>query len=164
MGNWKGEIDMEWKIKKYNELTIEELYSILKARIEVFVVEQNCSYQDCDGKDKKAYHLFLEDNGDVIAYTRILEKGISYDEVSIGRFLVKDKYRRKGLAKEMLKRAINFIEETLNEKSIRLSGQVYIKGLYKSFGFEEVSDIYLEDNIPHVEMLYKLDKNKKQLP
>lgn len=149
---------MEWKMKRYKDLTIEELYSILKVRNEVFVVEQNCPYQDCDGKDKKAYHLFLEDNGDVIAYTRILEKGVSYDEISIGRFLVQEKHRRKGLAKEMLKRAINFIEESLNEKSIRLSGQVYIKDLYKSFGFKEVSDIYLEDNIPHVEMLYKSDK------
>lgn len=148
---------MEWKIKRYKDLTIEELYSILKVRNEVFVVEQNCPYQDCDGKDKHAYHLFFEDNGDIIAYTRIMEKGISYDEVSIGRFLVQERYRGKGLAKEMLKRAINFIEESLNEKYIRISGQVYIKDFYKSFGFEEVSDIYLEDDIPHVEMLYKSD-------
>lgn len=155
---------MEWKTKKYNELTVEELYNILTVRNEVFVVEQNCPYQDCDGKDKHAYHLFLDDNGDVIAYTRILEKGVSYDEVSIGRFLVQEKYRGKGLAKEMLLKAISFIEESLNEKAIRLSGQVYIKEFYKCFGFKEVSDTYLEDDIPHVEMLYKSDKTKKQVP
>ena len=149
---------MEWKIKKYKDLTIEELYRILKVRNEVFVVEQNCPYQDCDGKDKHAYHLFLEDNGDVIAYTRILEKGVSYDEVSIGRFLVCEKYRGKGLAKEIIVKAISFIEECLNEKAIRLSGQVYIKDFYKSYGFKEVSDTYLEDDIPHVEMLYISDK------
>lgn len=148
---------MEWKIKKFKDLTIEELYDILKVRNEVFVVEQNSPYQDCDDKDKQSYHLYLEDNGEIIAYLRIIEKGISYNEVSIGRFLVRQKHRGKGLAKEMLKRAINFVEESLNEKSIRLSGQVYIKDLYKSFGFEEVSDIYLEDDIPHVEMLYKSD-------
>lgn len=155
---------MEWIIKKYKDLTIEELYNILKARNEVFVVEQNCPYQDCDGKDKQAYHLFFEDNGDVIAYSRILNKGISYDEVSIGRFLVLRKYRGKGLAKEMLVKAIEFIEESLNEKAIRISGQVYIKDFYKSFGFEEVSDIYLEDDIPHVEMLYKSGNSERQAP
>ncbi|MFA5522860.1 MAG: GNAT family N-acetyltransferase [Tissierellales bacterium] len=152
---------MEWQIKKYSDLTIDELYSILKVRNEVFVVEQNCPYQDCDEKDKQAYHLFLDDNGDIIAYTRILEKSVSYDEISIGRFLVKEEYRRKGLAKELLVRAMNFIEESLNEKTIRLSGQVYIKDLYKSFGFKEVSDIYLEDDLPHVEMLYNSYTIKK---
>lgn len=149
---------MDWKIKKYKDLTIEELYRILKVRNEVFVVEQNCPYQDCDGKDKLAYHLFLEVNGNIIAYTRILDKGVSYNEVSIGRFLVQEKHRGKGLAKEMLVKAISFIEESLNEKAIRLSGQVYIKDFYKSFGFKEVSDTYLEDDIPHVEMLRKSDK------
>lgn len=149
---------MEWKIKKFENLSIEEIYKMLKVRNEVFVVEQNCPYQDCDGKDTQAYHLFLEDSGDVIAYTRILEKGVSYDEASIGRFLVKEEYRGKGLAKEMLVRAINFVEESLKENSIRLSGQVYIKDFYKSNGFKEVSDTYLEDDIPHVEMLYTSDE------
>mgnify|MGYP000164786528 CR=1 FL=1 len=152
---------MEWKIKKYEDLTIDELYNILKVRNEVFVVEQNCPYQDCDEKDKRAYHLFLEDNGEIIAYSRIIEKGVSYDEVSIGRFLVQKKYRGKGFAREMLSKAIKFIEESLNENAIRISGQVYIKEFYKSFGFKEVSDVYLEDNIPHVEMLYESEEIAK---
>lgn len=152
---------MEWKIKKYEDLTIDELYNILKVRNEVFVVEQNCPYQDCDEKDKRSYHLFLEDNGEIIAYSRIIEKGVSYDEVSIGRFLVQKKHRRMGFAREMLSKAIKFVEESLNENAIRISGQVYIKEFYKSFGFKEVSDVYLEDNIPHVEMLYKSEEIAK---
>lgn len=149
---------MEWKIKRYKELTIEEIYNILKVRCEVFIVEQQCPYQDCDGKDERAYHLFLENNEDIIAYLRILEKGVSYEEVSIGRFLVAKNYRKKGIAREMLTKGINFIEESLNETSIRISGQVYLKEFYESHGFKIVSDIYLEDNIPHVEMLYKKHK------
>lgn len=149
---------MEWKIKKFEDLTLGEIYNILKVRCEVFVVEQQCSYQDCDGKDKNAYHLFLENNGNIIAYLRILVKGVSYEEVSIGRFLVAKEYRKKGIAREMLVKGIKFIEESLNETSIRISGQEYLKDFYESHGFKIVSDIYLEDNIPHVEMLYRKHK------
>lgn len=149
---------MEWKIKKFEDLTLGEIYNILKVRCEVFVVEQQCSYQDCDGKDKNAYHLFLENNGNIIAYLRILVKGVSYEEVSIGRFLVSKEYRKKGIAREMLVKGIKFIEESLNETSIRISGQEYLKDFYESHGFKIVSDIYLEDNIPHVEMLYRKHK------
>lgn len=149
---------MEWKIKKYEDLTVDELYNILKIRNEIFVVEQNCPYQDCDGKDKQAYHLFLVNDNDIIAYTRILKKGVSYEEVSIGRFLVAEKYRGKGIAKEMLSKSIDFIEEVLGEKEIRISAQVYIMNLYLKYGFKKVTDTYLEDGIPHVEMLYKSDK------
>lgn len=145
---------MNWKIKRFQELTKEELYEIIKTRNEVFVIEQQCFYQECDGKDKNAYHLFAEENSKMIAYLRILEKGASYDEISIGRVLVCKDYRKKGLAKNMMLKAIEFIENELKEKSIRISAQEYLINFYKSLGFEKVSDVYLEDGIPHLEMLY----------
>jgi len=142
-------------MKKFKELKGEETYKILKIRNEIFIVEQLCAYLDCDGKDIEAYHLFLKDNKEIVAYLRILKKGVSYDEISIGRVLVHKNYRRKGIAKEMMKKAINFIEDSLNEREIRIEAQVYLIHFYKSFGFEEVSNMYLEDDIPHIEMLYK---------
>lgn len=146
---------MNWKVKKFSELTTNELYEILKIRVEIFVVEQDCVYQDLDSKDKVSYHLFLEDNEEIIAYLRILPKGLSYPEVAIGRVLTKATYRKKGLSREMVKRAIDFVSDTLEEKKIRISAQAYLVEFYKSFGFEPTSDIYLEDGIEHIEMLYQ---------
>jgi len=146
---------MKWEIRKFNELSGDEVYEILKLRSEIFVVEQECIYEDCDGKDKNSYHLFAKENGQIILYLRILEKGISYDEISIGRVLIYKEYRGKGLAKLMMTRAIQFIENTLNEKIVRISAQEYLLNFYLSLRFVKVSEVYLEDNIPHVEMLYK---------
>lgn len=146
---------MNWEMKKFNELSGEEIYEILKLRSEVFVIEQQCIYEECDGKDNKSYHLFAKENGQIIAYLRILEKGVSYNEISIGRVLTDKKYRGKGLAKQMMLRAIEFIENNLNEKVIRISAQEYLINFYSSLGFVRVSEVYLEDNIPHIEMLYK---------
>ncbi len=146
---------MDWNIKKFNELTVNELYEILKIRAEVFVVEQNCIYQDLDSKDKASYHLFLEDSEEIAAYLRILPKGISYPEIAIGRVLTKASYRKKGLAKEIMKKAIDYITDSLEEKKIRISAQLYLLEFYKDLGFEPISDIYLEDGIEHIEMLYQ---------
>lgn len=146
---------MKWELKKFDELNVEEIYKILKLRIEVFVVEQECAYQDCDGKDQKSYHLFLEDEGRIAAYLRILKRGLSFDEVAIGRVIVNKDYRGKGLAREMMLKAIKFIEEELNEKEIKIQAQVYLVDFYGSLGFKKISEEYLEDNIPHVDMLYK---------
>ncbi|WP_027629374.1 GNAT family N-acetyltransferase [Ruminiclostridium cellobioparum] len=146
---------MNWNLKKFNEMTTEELYEILKLRNEIFVVEQQCAYQDCDDKDKKALHLFLQDKDEITAYLRILEKGVSYNEISIGRVVVNKNYRGKGLAKEMMLAALKYIDENLHEREIRISAQAYLLKFYKSLGFHEVSEQYLEDNIPHVEMLFK---------
>ena len=145
---------MNWQIKKYNELTTDEIYEILRVRNEVFVVEQKCPYQDCDSKDKSAYHLFSMEDGNIISYLRVLEKGISYKEISIGRVLVAKNARGKGLAKEGISKAINFIRNNLKEASIRISAQAYLISFYKTLGFSEVSEVYLEDDIPHIEMLY----------
>ncbi|MDF2880325.1 MAG: acetyltransferase [Clostridiaceae bacterium] len=145
---------MNWKMKKFNELNVKEIYEILKLRNQVFIVEQQCPYLDCDGKDMKAYHLFQENNNEIAAYLRILEKGVSYNEISIGRVLVNSKYRGKGLARQMMKEAIEFINDQLNESNIRIEAQAYLIDFYKSFGFKQVSQVFLEDNIPHIEMLY----------
>lgn len=146
---------MKWELKKFDELKIDKLYEILQLRSEVFVVEQECAYQDCDGKDKKSYHLYLEDDGRIIAYLRILKRGLSFDEVSIGRVLIHKDYRGKGLAREMMMKAIRFVEEELNEKEIKIQAQAYLVDFYGSLGFKQVSEEYLEDNIPHIDMLYK---------
>lgn len=118
-------------------------------------MEQNSVFQDCDDKDKLAYHLFVEDEGHIIAYLRILPRGIKYDEISIGRVVVSKQHRGKGIAREMMLKAIRFIEDNLNESEIRISAQAYLLNFYKSMGFKQVSEIYLLDGIKHIEMLYK---------
>lgn len=146
---------MNFQIKKFKELKVDEIYAILRIRNEVFVIEQRCIYQDCDEKDQSAYHLFCKKDGKIAAYLRILEKGVSYNEISIGRVLVDSKYRGQGLAREILLKAIDFIEKDLNEKEIKISAQEYLVNFYKSLGFVITSDVYLEDGIPHIEMIYK---------
>ena len=146
---------MNYNIKKFSELENNELYQILELRSEVFVVEQNCAYNDVDNKDQDAYHLLLEDNKKIVAGLRILKKGVSYDQISIGRVVVSKTHRGLGIAKEMMLKAIEFIENDLNEKEIKISAQAYLIEFYKSIGFVEVSQVYLEDDIPHIDMLYK---------
>lgn len=144
---------MKWKIKSFNELSVDELYKILELRSKVFVVEQECIYQDCDRKDIGAYHLFCTDNDKAVATLRILNKEVSYPEISIGSVAVDKEYRRKHLGRKSMEMAIDFIKETYGDSPIRISAQLYVKDFYKSLGFREVSDIYLEDDIPHIEML-----------
>lgn len=146
---------MNWKIKKFNELNVEEIYKILGLRNEVFIVEQECAYMDCDNKDFNSYHLFAEENGEIVAYLRILEKGISYDEISIGRVVVKKDYRGRGISREMMLKAIEFVENNLNEDIIKIQAQSYLLNFYGSLGFKGISSEYLEDNIPHIDMIYK---------
>ncbi len=148
---------MKWSLKKFSELTNHEIYKILKLRNEIFIVEQSCPYMDCDGKDEESYHLFAEDGEDIIAYLRIIKKGIIYDDVAIGRVCVNKKYRKNNLGREMLLRAISFIESELKEKKIKIQAQSYLYDFYKSLGFNEISDTYLEDGISHIDMIY----NKK---
>lgn len=149
---------MTFIIKKFEEFSLKDFYEIVKIREEVFIVEQTCVYQECDGKDQKAFHLVCMEDSKVLAYLRILERGLSFDEISIGRVLVKREYRGRGLAKKLIEKALNFIEDRLNENTIRISAQEYLTEFYGSFGFKPVSDTYLEDGIPHVEMLYTKSK------
>lgn len=126
----------DWKFKKFHELTTVELYEILKLRAEVFVVEQDCPYQDIDDKDKVAYHLFLEDTNDVVAYLRILPENVSFDDMAIGRVIVKKSHRGKAISREMINIAIAFIINGLGKTKIRLSGQAYLSEYYESLGFK----------------------------
>ncbi|WP_113928074.1 GNAT family N-acetyltransferase [Bacillus sp. P14.5] len=144
---------MSWNIKKFDELTNTELYNLLRERTIVFVVEQNCPYLEVDGKDPSSYHLFKEDDGEIIAYLRILPAGVSYQEVSIGRVFVKKEYRGQGLADELLSKGLEFIEKELNETTVKIQAQDYLRKFYGSFGFQPISETNLEDNIPHVDML-----------
>lgn len=142
-------------IKNFGELDREELYEILKLRSDVFIVEQNCAYPDCDGKDRFAHHLYVEKNGHLVGYLRILNKGQTFDQVAIGRVAVREDYRGIGLARHMMNKAMLFIREYLHETEIRLSAQQYMTGFYESLGFSAISEGYLEDGIPHIDMAYK---------
>ena len=151
---------MNTVIKNFSELSTEEIYNILKLRSEVFVVEQNCIYQDIDEKDQKAVHLFLEKNNEIIAYTRIFKKGDYYEEnPSIGRVVVSKKERGKKLGKEIMIKSINFIKKELKERKIELSAQKYLDKFYKDLDFYSEGEDYLEDGIPHQRMFYDLVRN-----
>ena len=144
-------------IKNFSELSTEEIYNILKLRSEVFVVEQNCVYQDIDEKDKKATHLFIEKNNEIIAYTRIFKKGDYYEEnPSIGRVVVSKKERGKNLGKEIMLNSIEFIKKELEGRKIELSAQKYLDKFYKDLEFYSEGEDYLEDGIPHQRMFYDL--------
>lgn len=142
-----------WKIKTFDEFTVPELYSILKARIDVFVIEQNCPYPDLDNYDQKAVHIWAEKNGEVLAYCRIFNKGIKYDETSIGRVLTTEKARGKSLGKLLIQYAVDTIENRFRTSEIRISAQDYLLRFYTGFGFEDTGNKYLEDDIPHTEMI-----------
>ncbi|QDP39116.1 GNAT family N-acetyltransferase [Radiobacillus deserti] len=146
---------MEWMYKRFDELTALELYQIIKARIDVFVVEQDCPYPELDNHDQAAVHLYLHHDKDIVAYARLLPPGSTYCQASIGRVLVHSNYRGGGYGKELLIRSIDYIINEWQEKEIKIQGQEYLRRFYGSFGFEEISDVYLEDGIPHVDMLLK---------
>ncbi|KGP71772.1 GNAT family N-acetyltransferase [Pontibacillus yanchengensis] len=146
---------MEWKLKSYSELTKEQLYTILAERIQVFVVEQNCPYPEIDGYDQQAHHLWLEEEGKIVAYCRLFQGGIKYKEASIGRIFVHKDYRGKRYAREMLHRAISLLTDTWGEKGIKIQAQHYLLEFYQSLGFKEITEVYMEDGIPHLDMVVK---------
>lgn len=144
---------MEFEILHFNQLTANHMYEIAKARFEVFVCGQKITEeQDFDDKDKECHHVMLWDDGKVVAYSRIVPKGMGYDHYSIGRVLVLDSHRRKGIAQAMMKECLKFIKETLDENVVVLSAQLYVKDLYESVGFKPISEVYDEVNIPHIKM------------
>lgn len=144
-----------WKIKTFEEFTVPELYQVLKARVDVFVVEQNCPYPDLDDYDQKAIHIWAEENGDVLAYCRVFDKGIKYHETSIGRVLTTENARGKSLGKLLIQYAVETIENRFHTSEIRISAQDYLLKFYAGFGFEDTGKKYMEDDIPHTEMLKK---------
>lgn len=145
---------MGFEKKTFSEIDGCRLYKILKLRSDVFVVEQACPYPDMDGNDFDAIHIYIESGEDIEAYCRILQKGVTFPEAAIGRVVVNPGHRGKGLARELMEYAMRYVGEVLNESRIMLSGQSYLKTFYESLGFRAVSDEYLEDGIPHYDMLY----------
>ena len=145
---------LSWTIKPFNELTLTELYTLLRLRVEVFVVEQNCPFQDIDGLDDQAYHLLgYTAAGELAAYARLFDAGISYEQAAIGRVAVGLAHRRLGLGQELMQQAVAQCEMLFGVQAIKLGAQLYLKRFYEGFGFVQCSEGYLEDGIPHIPML-----------
>lgn len=147
---------LTWKLYKFEELTAAELYEMLKLRVDVFVVEQKCPYPELDNLDQQSVHLAYKENGEILAYARLVPAELKYGVPSIGRVIVSSDARGRGLARELVRRSIDFIFTEWKPEEIRLQGQLYLKEFYQSFGFNPISDVYDEDGIPHLDM--KLDK------
>ena len=141
-------------IKPYNELSKDQFFDILKLRIEIFVVEHSCYNQELDDDDKEAFHVFIYNDGIIVAVGRIIPDLIN-KEVKIGRIAVKMEYRKKGIASSLMNDIMNFIAKNFSEFSILLSAQTYLVKFYQSYGFKEVGDNYLEDGIEHINMALK---------
>jgi len=144
---------MEIKIKTFNEFSLDELYRVLQLRSEVFVVEQDCVYQDIDGKDQKALHVLGFKNKELIAYSRCFDKGNYFEEASIGRVIVKQNERKFSYGHELLKASLAAIESRFKTTKIKISAQVYLTKFYESHGFQQIGQGYLEDGIPHIAMI-----------
>ena len=142
---------MELTIKHFDELSAQELFEIYRSRVAVFVVEQNCPYQEVDEADRHAYHITLREDGELVAYLRVVEQNVLRPEVTIGRVL--SLKRRKGYASRLLAEGIRVAEERLNADRIVIEAQTYAMPLYEKAGFVPVSEEFLEDGIPHVRML-----------
>jgi ElaA protein len=138
----------------FADLSPHKLYEILKRRQEIFIVEQNCLYVDCDDKDQNAHHVLLLDGETVVAASRVLAPGISYTEYSsIGRVVVKDTYRGQGLGKKIMEEAILLTQKLYPSTDIKISSQCYATGMYEKVGFTQVGESYMEDGIPHIGMI-----------
>lgn len=143
---------MNWDCKKFDELTVFELYAILRLRNEVFVVEQNCVFQDADNKDQECFHLMCWKEGFLAAYTRIVPAGLIYKETSIGRVVTSGKLRGSGLGRELMQKSIDYICKLFGSVPIKIGAQLYLKHFYEELSFIQSSDIYIEDGIEHIEM------------
>lgn len=144
--------NITFKIKRFDALSADELYSVLQLREAVFIVEQNCVYQDIDGKDGKALHVIGEYNGKTVAYARLFKSGDYFDQASIGRVVVATDYRDRKWGHDLMREAIGAVEKYFGEKQITISAQEYLKKFYESHGFVKTSETYLEDDIPHIQM------------
>ncbi len=144
---------LEFKIKRFKELLTLELYQLLQLRSEVFVVEQNCVYQDIDSKDEKAIHILGKFEDKIVVYARIFNAGAYFENASIGRVVISEKYRTQKWGHELMKKAISSIESEIGVQPITISAQLYLKKFYENHGFVQLGEMYLEDGIPHIEML-----------
>lgn len=146
-------MNITWSIKRFPDLDINELYALLQLRAKVFAIEQNCVYQDLDDRDQDAVHVMGYDSDQIVAYSRLLPKGVSYEDVSIGRVVTDPAYRRYGIGKELMKVSIDACYQYFGTGPIRISAQLYLRAFYESFSFVAVTEPYIEDHILHIEML-----------
>jgi ElaA protein len=139
--------------KTFQELTTKELYDLLQLRVDVFCVEQNCVYQDLDGKDEKALHVIGKKDNKIIAYTRVFKPGDYFKESSIGRVVVSKDERQHKYGYDIMEASIRAVKDYFNETTIKLSAQTYLRKFYNNLGFKEIGEEYLEDGIPHIAMV-----------
>ena len=144
---------IQWINKNFDELSVHELYAILRLRSEVFVVEQNCVFQDMDNKDQSSWHLMGWENNMLVAYTRLIPPGVSYPIASIGRVITSQAARGTGTGKLLMEKSIEEAKRLFGNVPIKIGAQLYLKEFYNSFGFKQSSDIYDEDGIDHIEMI-----------
>ena len=145
---------INWVVKKWSALIANEIYFILRLRSEVFVVEQDCVYQDIDGKDQDAFHVLGKQGDKLVAYARLLKKGISYtDFVAIGRVVVADAHRGKSVGHDLFRFCLQDLQYRYPKEDIKISAQAHLEEFYKQHGFEKVGESYLEDGIPHIGMI-----------
>jgi len=147
--------DLELVVKKTSELSSKELLNIMQERVKVFVVEQNCPYQEIDTEDENAIHVELKKAGKLVAYTRIIPHE-DQKHISFGRVLVVKPYRKLKLGRKIVKATLDQIKKQYPTKDIKIQAQSYLQEFYSSFGFKAVSGVYLEDNIPHLDMVLKI--------
>ena len=149
-------LDLQWKCSLFHQLDTQQLYELMKLRVDIFVVEQHCAYPELDNKDihpDTRHLLAYASEATLIAYARLLPPTLSYPEASIGRFAVHDSARRQGIGTELLTHSIKEVNHLWPNSDIRISAQDYLQDFYSNAGFNKVSDVYLEDGIPHIEML-----------
>lgn len=144
---------MKIEIVAFNELSTDTLYEILRLRNEVFVLEQNCAYQDVDGKDRKAIHVLGWKNNTLIAYARCFAPGDYFNEAAIGRILIKENFRHKGFGHQITEAAIDASIKNFKIDRIKISAQTYLMDFYQDHGFQAIGESYLEDDIPHIAMI-----------
>lgn len=150
--------DIQWNITTFQKLESDQLYDLLKLRVEVFVVEQQCAYPELDEYDRHPETRHISghnEGGELIAYVRILPPGLRYSEVNLGRFVVKADFRQQGIGHQLLQTALQEISTCWSQTPVRISAQTYLQTFYAQYGFVRISDGYLEDGIPHVEMVKK---------
>ncbi|MFA5620555.1 MAG: GNAT family N-acetyltransferase [Weeksellaceae bacterium] len=143
---------LHWHFKNFNDLTSTELYEILHLRNEVFVVEQDCIYNECDGKDYHCFHLWCTLENKIVGYSRIVPPGISYEIPSFGRIVSHPDFRHLKLGHQLIRHNLQIIQNFYQTDNVRISAQVYLKKFYEQYGFQQTSEEYLEDSLPHIEM------------
>ena len=150
---------MKWILKKFSDLTANEIHDVLQLRINVFVVEQNCPYNELDGKDKIALHLLgFNNKNEIIAYTRIFKPGDYYKQAAFGRVVVHEEFRNQKIGYDLVNKTIEEIKMLFGNSDIKIGAQTYLKKFYKSFGFNQIGEGYIEDGIPHIYMVLHTDQ------